>query len=377
MQRDVTAHPAPGGDVSRAPLFSIVMPAYGTERYLARAISCVVAQSERDWELIVVDDCSPDGVGRIARAFAARDARIRVVTHRENLGLSAARNTGIAEARGTWLWMPDSDDSFDYDLLARVREAIGQVDGGPDCVVFGYEERYRDERGRLVAARAVRPEHPGCFPRPADWHGLVASLERSTLLGYAWNKVYRLARVRDLGLSFERVRLIEDFAFAVRYLRDARSLVVLDACPYHYEKRRGRSLTGANAFSAREYWSLHERRVGELVGLLEGWGELDDESAGILGGLYVRFVVSALERTHFPGESWGGRERRAFLAGLRSTELYRRLVPVARSDGGRAVEAAIRALRSGHDEAMLAIALVAYLAQTHLYGVFVRVRSER
>ena len=83
----------------RRPFFSIIMPCYGVAAYLPDAIACVRAQTCADWELICVDDASPDNVARIVEAAAAQDARIRLVRHKENQGLSGARNTGIAAAR--------------------------------------------------------------------------------------------------------------------------------------------------------------------------------------------------------------------------------------------------------------------------------------
>ena len=109
---------------ARRPFFSIVMPCYGVEAYIARAIECVQAQTFSDWELIVVDDCTPDESAAIAMEYAARDGRIRVVSHEENRGLSAARNTGIDQARGRYLWMPDPDDTYATDILQRVHKTV-------------------------------------------------------------------------------------------------------------------------------------------------------------------------------------------------------------------------------------------------------------
>ena len=88
-----------------APFFSIVMPCYGVEAYIGQALECILKQTERSWELIVVDDATPDASALIAERAAAGDARIRVVRHERNLGLSGARNTGISQARGEYVWI--------------------------------------------------------------------------------------------------------------------------------------------------------------------------------------------------------------------------------------------------------------------------------
>ena len=83
-----------------APFFSIVMPMYGSEAFIANALFDVQNQIFGNWELIVVDDASPDSSRVIVEQAAAADARIRLETHAQNRGLSAARNTGLAASRG-------------------------------------------------------------------------------------------------------------------------------------------------------------------------------------------------------------------------------------------------------------------------------------
>ena len=95
-----------------APFFSIVMPCYGVEAYIGQALECILKQTERSWELIVVDDATPDASASIAERAAAGDARIRVVHHERNLGLSGARNTGISQARGEYVWICDTGKKY-------------------------------------------------------------------------------------------------------------------------------------------------------------------------------------------------------------------------------------------------------------------------
>ena len=362
--------------LSKRPLISIVLPVYGTEAYIEKAISSIREQTYTDWELIVVDDCTPDRAADIAREAAAADPRIRVVSHETNQGLSGARNTGIAAAQGEWLWIPDSDDWYEADLLERAVGAAEAFEAGPDLVMFGLVEEYFDENGEHLYDHEL-PLSDALYATADEWHGLVLGWESSSHLGYAWNKFFRLSRVRELGLEYESVRLIEDVLFVADYLETAESVATISGTPYHYAKRRGRSLTGANAFSAREYWSLLVRRVERLKGLLEGWGVFDDAARATLGGLYCRFVVSALERTYFAGETFTGAERRAWLAEMRASELFQELVPAAASGGSKVVGLAIKALQSGSDTAILAVARTTYFAHARAYSLFTRLRSRR
>ncbi len=111
---------------AKTPYFSIVMPAYGVEKYIDRAIQSIQNQTFGNWEILVVDDCTKDGSGRIAEKYASEDSRIQVIRHEVNRGLSAARNTGTRAARGEYIWFMDPDDYVDHTLLAQVYASIGK-----------------------------------------------------------------------------------------------------------------------------------------------------------------------------------------------------------------------------------------------------------
>ena len=110
--------------MTRKPYFSIVMPAYGVEAYIEQAIRSIQAQTESDWEIIVVDDCAKDRSGEIADREAQKDERIRVLHLEENVGLSKARNAGMKEACGSYIWFMDPDDTVDKDVLEQVRRSL-------------------------------------------------------------------------------------------------------------------------------------------------------------------------------------------------------------------------------------------------------------
>ena len=108
------------------PFFTVVMPAYGVEKYLKKAVDSIRSQTFEDWELIIVEDGSPDRTGELADRLAGKDPRIRAVHHEKNKGLSEARNTGIRQAKGRYIWFMDPDDSVEEDLFA---ESVGGFAG--------------------------------------------------------------------------------------------------------------------------------------------------------------------------------------------------------------------------------------------------------
>ncbi len=102
-------------------LISVIVPVYNAERYLARCVESILAQTHGELELILVDDGSTDGSGALCDGFAMRDGRVRVV-HKANGGVSAARNDGIEAARGEWIAFCDNDDFYAPTMLERLLE---------------------------------------------------------------------------------------------------------------------------------------------------------------------------------------------------------------------------------------------------------------
>ena len=151
------------------PCVSVIIPAYKAASTLARTLQSVQAQSFRDWEVVLVDDGSPDDGAAIAEGFAAADARIRVI-RQENGGVSRARNRAVAESRGEILAFMDADDLWEPDKLAlhvqqmRLNPALGMSwaqirflypDGSPTAVISN-----RPVRG--VGARDLLAENMAC-----------------------------------------------------------------------------------------------------------------------------------------------------------------------------------------------------------------------
>ena len=114
---------------SPIPSFSVVVPLYNTQRYIAEALESVLAQTFSDFEVVVVNDASQDDGPAIVQRYAERDDRVRMITQ-ENRGLAGARNSGIRAARGRYIALLDADDAFQPDKLElhfRHLEANPQV----------------------------------------------------------------------------------------------------------------------------------------------------------------------------------------------------------------------------------------------------------
>lgn len=361
------------GNGFASPFFSVIMPVYGTEEFIADAIESVLAQDFTNWELILVDDASPDGAIDVAQQYADSDKRLRIVHHETNKGLSESRNTGIRAARGKYIWFADSDDFFDADLLQRANEEIEATNA--DVVMFGLVEEYFDEKRNYLYDHEVAME--AYHGMGDEWHRKIIDYERDTCFGYSCTKVYSADVIEQNGLSFETVRLIEDVLFNIDFFSAAKTIAVLDNAPYHYRKIDGRSLTNANSYSAQEYYKLHARRVSALMQMLIRWDVFDDRARAILGSLYGRYVLSALERTYHGGGRLDPRERKAFAEQILSSELYSNLIPRAKADNSKALSLSLSVLKTGNSALIRALAKTMNAFRNNFYSMFTRLRSER
>lgn len=308
--------------------FSIVMPVYGVEEHLRKSINSVLAQTEQDFEILLVDDASPDNCPKICDEYAGKYDNISVIHHSANQGLSAARNTGLLYAKGEYVTFMDSDDYIDADLLEKVKLSLAE--NPADCVVFGVKEEYCDHSGEVKKTYTLTYGAEKRFSTPEEMRLAVIELEKKTFYGYAWNKFYKREKIKEGNLSFEEITLIEDIVFNVKFFDNIGSLNILNIAPYHYMKRIDGSLT--NKF-VKNYFELHHRRISVIFEQYRRWNLLTDYVKSILANLYSRYIYSALQRNCDKRAGMNAKARRAFLRGVFGDELFRELSPYIKESG--------------------------------------------
>lgn len=353
------------------PYFTIVMPAYGVEKYIDRAILSIQKQTFDNWEIIVVDDCSKDKSGEIARKYAAEDTRIQVIRHEINKGLSAARNTGTRAAAGEYIWYMDPDDYVDDTLLEQIHSSI-EVNPA-QVILFGHVEEYYDKKGNLQYTHAICPkEH--YFRTAKELRPHVIELEQETLYGYAWNKFYLLSYIRELKLEYEDVRLIEDIVFNIKYFMDIETLTILPVTPYHYGKRMEANLT--NKF-VPDYFVLHMQRIEMLFNQFSYWGICTQEVRSILGSLYARYILSALERNCNKQAGMKHVERYKWCREVFAQGLFNELIPGARARDSISLRIALVLFRWKRAILCLMMGRGIYIVKKCMPMVYSRIKSER
>ena len=214
------------------PAISVIIPVYKVEPFLDACVASVTAQTFSDLEILLVDDGSPDGCPALCDAWAQKDPRVRVI-HRENGGLSAARNTGIDAATGQFLAFVDSDDLLEPDTLRRAYEAQRQHDA--DLVIFNLV--YVDEHNTPLPA----PDFTGFRDEVLDadgvWQRYFALAEQKIYYVVAWNKLYK--RELFAGLRYAEGKRYEDQFLLPGLLARCKTIACLGYPGYRYVQRGG------------------------------------------------------------------------------------------------------------------------------------------
>lgn len=206
------------------PAISIIVPVYNMERYLKECLDSIKAQNFKDWECILVDDGSMDSSPSICDDYAAQDSRFSVI-HKENGGLSSARNAALKKATSDYIGFVDADDWIEpnmYELLFRL---IKQSDA--DIAQTGYWNEYRGRKST---------KHITTSTRIIDGTVAMQEIGFDRLPNYVWNKLHHR---RIITCEFPEGRNFEDIFVYGHWLRNVRKMVVDPTPTYHYRMRRG------------------------------------------------------------------------------------------------------------------------------------------
>ena len=211
-------------------MISVVVPVFNMKQFLPRLMHKLINQAG-NYEIILVNDGSTDGSANLCEQYAQKYSdRIRVV-HKENGGLSSARNTGIHLAKGEYVIFPDPDDWVELNFISRLQELQEQY--LPDLLCIGH---YIDfDQYSIPANKGESMKQMDCIQAQR------ALLIPPCINGFAWNKLYRLELIRKYELSFlDDVGTTEDLDFAFRYLQYCKRVIfVPEERLYHYYQRSG------------------------------------------------------------------------------------------------------------------------------------------
>lgn len=267
-------------------LISIIVPVYKVEKYLDKCVDSIVNQTYQNLEIILVDDGSPDTCGAMCDAWAKKDSRIRVV-HKENGGLSDARNAGLAVATGAYIAFVDSDDWISPEFIQILLDALEKT--GSDISACGIIPFYEDE--------------PITIP---DYEDEIVCVQTEQALRYliedrlrqvVWNKLYKRAVIADI--LFAKGKLHEDEFWSYQIIGNAQKVAITSVPGYYYLQRR-ESIMGSkytlrrlDAIEAKEQRQIYlESRFPALVSL----GRSNLVFAGLYHGQRAQSALRGEER---------------------------------------------------------------------------------
>lgn len=240
------------------PEISIIVPVYRAEKYVNTCVDSILGQTYRDFELVLIEDGSPDQSGAICDEYAQKDERVRVI-HQINQGQAAARNHALPMTQGKWLCYVDSDDAIHPQMLEQLHRAAAESGAGISMCQF------------LEA-----PEKPADYDQPVEYACEVLTMDEKTLVALhdrdaypGWVACAKLIR-RELveGYPFQTGRVYEDNEAVTRWLLPAKTLAMLPGRLYFY--RTNPESTTKSQFSLKKLdylWALES-----MIGYFEAVG---------------------------------------------------------------------------------------------------------
>ena len=239
--------------IDRQPEISVIVPVYNVAQYLPACLDSILAQTFRDFEMILIEDGSTDGSREIAEAYAAKDARVRLVKHRWNHGVTAAHNLGLELSRGTYVNFVDSDDIVRAEYLEVLHRAAAET--GADVVQAGFQEFFKATGDGNVFSWT----RENAF-LPDTLQGRVRCFLPVRIHIAPWCKLFRHTFLDQQHLQFYDVPVADDVCFHYQCLLTAQHYLLLPDVLYDYRQRAG-SIANVQGLRRAERYAIAAARV--------------------------------------------------------------------------------------------------------------------
>lgn len=223
-------------------MISVIVPVYKAEKYLYRCVDSILAQSHTDFELLLINDGSPDNSGAICDEYAAKDSRVRVF-HKENGGVSSARNLGLDNAKGEWITFIDADDFVHRDFLGSL---FGTHD--VDLVVGSFLVVGSDEKKNGILEERLYDK--------VDLREAISTLSLLINFLVPWGKLFKRDIILNNCIVFDvNIHSGEDSLFVYTYLTYISSLYSCDK-PYYFYERGNQGLSQSIHDIAHNFYAM-------------------------------------------------------------------------------------------------------------------------
>lgn len=208
--------------------FSIIVPIFNMEKYISDAIESILQQSFKSFELILVNDGSTDNSKEICEQYKKKDGRIKLITT-ENQGAGLARNTGIENASGKYLFFVDPDDVVLDDALEKMYEETIKKEA--DLYVFGYEQQTRENKNKKHFKK-VDEFYTGEELRKN--YDMTFLDKNKKIEGFPWNNLFLNEKVKKYNIRYPNLKRKEDIIFMYRYINIISSIKFCNIIIYRY-----------------------------------------------------------------------------------------------------------------------------------------------
>ncbi len=237
------------------PLISVIVPIYNVEEYLPKCVDSIINQSYKNLEIILVDDGSPDNSPQICDEYAQKDSRIKVI-HKENGGLSDARNVGLKASNGEYVSFIDSDDWINADFISELYKGIESGVDIAECAT-----RLFDGEDRTIRVRGAEEG------KISKSEALIKLITEEGVYPTVWDKLYKKSIIADI--PFAEGKYHEDDFWTWQVLKKANGLYCSEKPMYNY-LQRNTSITGSDYSLKRldGVQARYERMIG-LSDILE------------------------------------------------------------------------------------------------------------
>ncbi len=206
-------------------LISIVVPIYNTEKYISRCVTSLIKQTYRNIEIILVDDGSQDNSAKICDRFAKKDGRIKVI-HKQNSGVSETRNVGIDAASGEYLLFVDGDDFLPLDAVEILYNTIKFDNADMSCGCWA----------KITVKGTTYNHHSSKTVSVDDKEQLMKIMDYEEIKGPV-AKLFKTEVIKSHGFTFpEDIKISEDTIFVYKYLRECKTISIVDRNVYYYNR---------------------------------------------------------------------------------------------------------------------------------------------
>lgn len=280
------------------PKVSVIVPIYKVEKYIHQCVKSIVSQTYPNIEIILVNDGSPDNCGKIAEQYAEQDNRITVI-HKENGGLSDARNVGIQYVTGEYIIFVDSDDWLELDMIEKLVNIslTYKADVVQSAFYYAYEEHL------LFDHRYFSKKDP---PLILDNKSLMFELvNNEKVKNFAWGKLYRSSLIQDI--HFKKGVLFEDVFWAHQVMHKVNTYVLVHD-PLVYYRQRSDSIVA----------TYTTRNLDIIKGLRERHSFIEENYKALIDDSYKMIFKTSLEHYYLLLANWNKDRAGIYRKGIQS-----------------------------------------------------------